>query len=92
MSRYLAAYLSFFCEKLSTLSKARVPFLSSGVVKAGAGGGGGLWRDAPETFGGVVDPQSIGPFCIQCMAFVANVVGCSSYREDTLQKVLAFTV
>ncbi|CAM9704986.1 unnamed protein product [Pylaiella littoralis] len=87
-SRYLAAYLSFFCEKLSTLSKARVPFLSSGVVKAGAGGGGGLWRDAPETFGGVVDPQSIGPFCIQCMAFVANVVGCSSYREDTLQKLI----
>lgn len=53
------------------------------------GGGGGLWRDTPETFGGVVDPQSIGPFCIQCMAFVANVVGCSSYREDVLHKVSA---
>lgn len=52
-----------------------------------AGGGGGLWRDAPETFGGVVDPQSIGPFCIQCMSFVGNVVGCSSYREEVLQKV-----
>lgn len=95
-NRYLPAYLSFFCEQLSVMARARSTSAPNGAAAVAgavagaprvAGGGGGLWRDAPETFGGVVDPQSIGPFCIQCMAFVGNVVSCSSYREDVLQKV-----
>eukprot|EP00752_Nemacystus_decipiens_P012244 g10853.t1 len=100
--RYLSAYLSFFCEQLSVMARARSTSYRSpndgtaaaadadGAPRAaGPGRGGGLWRDAPETFGGVVDPQSIGPFCIQCMSFVANVVSCSSYREEVLQKAIA---
>ncbi|CAM9170022.1 unnamed protein product, partial [Hapterophycus canaliculatus] len=96
--RFLSVYLSFFCEKLSVVARARQPRQSprpageaGGKTEAGGAGGsaGGLWRDTPETFGGVVDPQSIGPFCIQCLEFVANVVGCSSYREDVLQKAIA---
>lgn len=91
--RYLSAYLSFFCEKLSVVARARPPPLADGgKVEEGVGSGGGLWRDTPETFGGVVDPQSIGPFCIQCLEFIANVVACSSYREDVLQKVGRLTV
>lgn len=73
------------------MARARSTCVSKDVGGTGAGVGavaeGGLWREAPETFGGVVDPQSIGPFCIQCMSFVANVVSCSSYREEVLQKV-----
>lgn len=48
----------------------------------GAGGGGGA---AGATPGGRLD--RLEPFCIQGMAFVGNVVGCSSYREEVLRKV-----
>ncbi|CAM9530691.1 unnamed protein product [Ectocarpus sp. 12 AP-2014] len=91
--RYLSAYLTFFCEQLSAMARSRATCPCKGFGGTGAGvgavAGGGLWREAPETFGGVVDPQSIGPFCIQCMSFVANVVSCSSYREEILQKAIA---
>lgn len=72
--RYLSAYLSFFCEQLRVAASVRP-----------AADGEGRGDSAESTTGGRGD--RLGPFCIQGMGFVGNVVGCSSYREEVLRKV-----
>ena len=92
--RYLAAYLAFFHEQL--VSAAQAATLEATSATSGFLGGGGRVSSAeeeeeeassssPSPRKGVAYPCY--PFCIRCMAYLANVVGCSSYREDLLERV-----
>lgn len=74
----------FFHDQLSLAAQASVP-----SANPGGSGNEASSDEAEDSVGPAPGPAfPHGPVVIACMTFVANVVSCSSYREDVLTKVL----